>query len=273
MTKKVRPTLEQRRAHYELERRLSDKLRNSTKSERRNLYTEVYDEIYTKVPYLLPEQVEISHQKLTSDLKMIRPYVSKDTSYLEVGPGNCIFAFAIAPFVKKVLAVDVSPEVTKNSNPPANFELVISDGTSIPVPADSVDFAYSNQLMEHLHPDDAKEQLENIYRALKSGGTYLCRTPNRLSGPHDISGYFDDVATGFHLKEYTIEDLIKLMKEVGFKKFELIIGAHSAFFKTNPLWVIIIEKMLLNLPITIRRRFGRFFPIRLVLGIKLLATK
>jgi predicted SAM-dependent methyltransferase len=38
------------------------------------------------------------------------------------------------------------------------------------VRAESVDLAYSNQLMEHLHPDDASEQLANVYRALKPGG-------------------------------------------------------------------------------------------------------
>ena len=61
-----------------------------------------------------------------------------------------------------------------------NFELIISDGISIPVPAGSIDFAYSNQLMEHLHPDDAESQLENVFTALRPGGAYLCITPNRL---------------------------------------------------------------------------------------------
>ena len=61
--------------------------------------------------------------------------------------------------------------------------------------------------MEHLHPDDALEQLQNIYSALVPGGIYLCITPNRLSGPQDVSRDFDMVATGFHLKEYTISEL------------------------------------------------------------------
>ena len=39
--------------------------------------------------------------------------------------------------------------------------------------------------------------LANLYRALKPGAVYVCITPNRLSGPHDISLYFDSVATGF----------------------------------------------------------------------------
>jgi hypothetical protein len=63
--------------------------------------------------------------------------------------------------------------------------------------------AYSYQLMEHLHPGDALEQLVNIYQALKRDSVYCCVTPNRISGPHDISVYFDTVAQGLHLKEYS----------------------------------------------------------------------
>jgi SAM-dependent methyltransferase len=52
--------------------------------------------------------------------------------------------------------------------------------------------------MEHLHPDDASEQLANVYRALKPGGVYCCVTPNRISGLHDIPVYFDTVSQGLH---------------------------------------------------------------------------
>lgn len=61
--------------------------------------------------------------------------------------------------------------------------------------------------MEHLHPDDAYEQLQEIYNALIPGGIYICITPNRLSGPHDVSQYFDSIATGFHPKEYTTVEM------------------------------------------------------------------
>jgi SAM-dependent methyltransferase len=105
-----------------------------------------------------------------------------------------------------------------NEDLPKNFELIISDGVSIPVPESSISIAYSDQLMEHLHPQDAFEQLRNVYKALTKGGVYICITPNRLSGPHDISKYFDKVATGFHLKEYTNMELMRLFRKVGFSK-------------------------------------------------------
>jgi SAM-dependent methyltransferase len=117
-----------------------------------------------------------------------------------------------------VYALDVSAEITRTDTLPANFSLILSDGTTIDVPPDSITVAYSNQLMEHLHPDDALEQLSNIYRALAPGGIYICVTPNRLTGPHDISRHFDPVATCLHLKEYTNTELMALLRRVGFRK-------------------------------------------------------
>ena len=62
----------------------------------------------------------------------------------------------------------------------ANLDIVITDGVSLPVEPGSVDVAYSDQLMEHLHPDDAVAQLENVVRAIRPGGVYI-RMPAALA--------------------------------------------------------------------------------------------
>lgn len=270
----MQPILEtDRRAHYELERRLSDRLRSATRAERTKLYNEVYDEIYTKVPYLLPAQINISKEKLSNDIRFISHFINKNTRYLEVGPGNCLFAFAMCNHVAHVTAVDVSTAVTKSVQTPQNFDLAISDGTSIPVSAESIDVVYSNQLMEHLHPDDAMEQLKNIYQALVVNGVYICRTPNRLSGPHDISQYYDDVATGFHLKEYTANELKKTMRQIGFRKFKVLFSVKG-FTISIPNFIIAgLEQLLEKLPRKLSHPIARFRPIRMILGINLIAIK
>ena len=56
----------------------------------------------------------------------------------------------------------------------------------------------------------ALEQLQNIHRSLADDWLYICITPNRLDGPHDVSQYFDGVARGFHMKEYTTAALARL---------------------------------------------------------------
>ncbi len=133
----------------------------------------------------------------SSQWRFLRRFLRKDTVFLEIGAGTCAISLAAARFVKKVYALEVSKEVTKHVQEPENFELVLFDGFSMPVPAESISVAYSDQVMEHIHPDDAYEQLVNIYNVLVHRGIYICITPNRLNGPHDISRYFDGVQLAF----------------------------------------------------------------------------
>jgi SAM-dependent methyltransferase len=179
----------------------------------------------------------------------------------------------VTKFAKHVYAVDVSDEITKSLTRPPNFQLVLSDGIRVPVPSGSVDVAYSNQLMEHLHPDDAVEQLENIYHALIPGGIYICFTPNRLNGPHDISRVFDDVATGFHLKEYTTVELSSLFRKVGFSRVMVCIGARGKYVSLPTFPIVLYETSLDKLPYSIRRTVARILPFGLLLGIGLVGTK
>jgi SAM-dependent methyltransferase len=137
----------------------------------------------------------------------------------------------------------------------------------------SIDVAYSNQLMEHLHPDDAFEQLQNIYQALVPGGVYICITPNRWSGPHDISKYFDPVATGFHLKEYSALELIRLFRQVGFSQVKVYIGAEGQYRPLPAFPVAWCETLLAKLPQSISQAIGRTIPFRLLLGIRLVGIK
>jgi len=123
----------------------------------------------------------------------------------------------------------------KTSCSPKNAELIISDGVNIPVPRESIDVAYSNQLMEHLHPDDAVEQLGNICEALALGGIYICGTPNRLVGPTDVSAGFDRVSTGFHLKEYLPTELSRIFSQAGFSRRYLLQGFKEYISWATPL--------------------------------------
>jgi SAM-dependent methyltransferase len=198
--------------------------------------------------------------------------VRPETTLLEIGPGDCALSIALAAQLRQVYGLDVSEEITRRLSLPSNFQLILSDGTSVPLPPDSVDVAYSNQLMEHLHPDDALEQLEGIWRALRPGGVYICLTPNRLSGPHDISEHFDSVATGFHLKEYTIGELSQLFRKVGFRKVQTLLGRRGVCVPAPVAPVVAGEALLGLLPARPRRALGRTFG-RAFLGIRLLGTK
>jgi len=270
-------TFERVLAHYRIEQELAARLRSAPKEERRRLYTSLYDELFRRVhdhPQLTLKASAASRQaEVSARLKLLGPYLRPDATYLEVGPGDCALATAVAQQVRKVYAVDVSNEITVGVALPENFELAISDGCSIPVPERSVDVAYSDQLMEHLHADDAREQLQNIYQALKPGGVYLCITPNRLSGPHDVSRYFDEVATGFHLREYTVGELTKLFSATGFRKFKVLAGGGGHHLPLPPKLIRVVEWFLELFPRTFGRTLARGLPLRVILGAKLVARK
>lgn len=276
-SRKTQRTAEQVREHYVVERKLAARLRKASKKERRTLYSFLYEELYRLVPHhpqlTRKASPEEQRESVKSQMILLAKYLNRQVTFLEVGPGDCAFSFEVAKFVKEVYAVDVSQKITKSSSIPSNFRLYISDGSSIPVPTGSVDIVYSNQLMEHLHIDDAYEQLKNIFNALAPGGFYLCITPNRLNGPHDISRDFDTEATGFHLKEYTIAELNRLFKKVGFSKVILYIGAKGKYIRLPIFPSVMCEHILELLPNQLRKKLVGTKLIKQLIAIRLIGIK
>jgi hypothetical protein len=80
-------------------------------------------------------------------------------------------------------------------------ELVLSDGTSVPVEPGAATLAFSDQLMEELHPDDARAQLAKVAAALPAAGTPASRPTH--SRAHTTSPG-SSASDGFPLREYTI---------------------------------------------------------------------
>ena len=251
--------------HYIIEKELANRLYQANKEERTVLYSQLYDELFTRVPWhpqlTLKTNAEDTRMILNDRMNFLFKYIQENRTFLEIGPGDCTLSLEVAKYLKHVYAIDVSREIVKDVNFPENVSFTLSDGCEIPVRENSVDIAYSNQLMEHLHPEDAFLQLTNIFRSLVPGGSYICITPNKFAGPHDISKYFDEEATGFHMKEYAVTELYRLFKEAGFSK--VFLYRNLRLFKLDvPLnkltinFVKIIEKTLISLPYKLRKKFA-----------------
>lgn len=209
------------RQHYDIEVELAHRLRHSAADERRNgLYNEIYAERLARIPsHPLAERARDPARREDAarmQLRLVDRFLTPRAVFVEIGPGDCALAAAVAERVRQVYAVDVNHDLAEAITLPTNLVMVKSDGASIPVPPASVDIAYSNQLLEHLHPDDARDHLREVFAALAPGGRYVCITPNRLSGPWDISRNFDETATGLHLREYTLSELADAFRDAGF---------------------------------------------------------
>jgi SAM-dependent methyltransferase len=258
------------RRHYAIERELADRLRRASPEQRRSLYRSVYDELFLRVPdhpqntrKQDPAQQEIATLR---QLRLLDRFLKGDSVYLEVGCGDCHLARAVARQVSRVYAVDVSEIISGAENFPSNFTMIVSDGVTIAVPWGTVDVAYSNQLMEHLHPDDAFEQLVEIFRSMAGGGVYVCTTPHRHSGPHDISQFFDTEARGFHLKEYTYGELRQIFRRAGFATTSPWWGIKGHFVPL-PEWVVLgLERVFSALPVRLRQRAARARALRTLFG-------
>ncbi|HVL35266.1 MAG TPA: class I SAM-dependent methyltransferase [Burkholderiales bacterium] len=273
-------TPEQLREHYLIERELADRLRRAPKDQRRRLYSEVYGELLRRVPHHPrlrarhdPASARERQEHVERMLALVRRFVSPERALMEIGSGDCALSLRACAFARRVYALDVTDQLPPEVAPPPNFELVLIDGYSIPLPDGAVEVAMSDQLMEHLHPEDAEDQLREIHRCLAPGGVYLCMTPNRLYGPRDISEFFDDVATGMHLREYCAREIRPLFRRAGFSRLSFYVGAKGRF-GTCPFPLLSLTESILDaLPHRARRQLVRNRVGRAVLELRIAAFK
>jgi SAM-dependent methyltransferase len=261
-------------AHYVLERELSNRLRRASREARSLVYTEVYRELYA----LLPDHPQRrpnpnGSARVDGQLYRIAGRLQPQSVFLEIGCGDAALGFAVARQVRTAYGVDVTDALIDFAAAPRNFRFLCTGGVEIPLPAEAVDFAYSNQLLEHLHPDDAADQLREVYRVLKPGGRYMCITPSRVTGPHDISCYFDYEATCLHLREYDYGSLCALFRDAGFQHFSCSASIRGRELRLPYAAIRALESSLLSLPAPIRARLTRHSSAQTVLGLNVIAAK
>ncbi len=266
-------TPERLREHYEYEKKLADRLRASSAAERPELYVRIYNDLFSHVPELGDEHGEESLRYAKQNYRLVKRFVKPSTVFLEIGAGSGELSRLIAPEVQQLLALEVSAETIARFVAPYNGKIILSKGVDIPVEPGAVDCAFSTQVLEHIHPDDALAHIQNVVRALKPGGVYICKTPHRFSGPHDVSQYFDLEATGLHLKEYTIVEIVELFRKGGLGRCELYMGGKGYYLPVPLSFALWVERLVGMIPLKLRQRVGRFFPVRALLGITIIGYK
>ncbi|MGD0106346.1 MAG: class I SAM-dependent methyltransferase [Rhodopila sp.] len=263
------------RAHFEVERELAARLRTSRPDERGALYGDLYGELFARLPDHPQHKLDPAkrHKNTASQVAFLKPYLSPTAVFVEIGCGDAAVTRSVATFVNKAVGIDVTSVLIDHTTAPANFQFVHTKGVEFSLPTDYADIVYSNQLMEHLHPEDAKQQLQEIYRILKPDGLYICSTPSRLTGPHDISVYFGYEPTGFHMHEYDHGSLAVMFREVGFRSARAHFSIKGRCLDLPVVPVIWIERFLLALPQAIRTRLAHVGPIRNLAGVTLVGRK
>ena len=261
-------------AHYVLERALSDRLRHASPDTRSLTYTEVYRELFTSLPDHPQRRARLEDSvRVDAQLRRVGKLLQPLSIFLEIGCGDATLGFAAARQVRRVYGLDVTDALIDFAAAPPNFEFLRTAGIEIPLRAEKVDFAYSNQLLEHLHPDDVADQLREVCRVLRPGGRYMCITPSRVSGPHDISCYFDYEATCLHLREYDYGSLRALFRAAGFQNFSCSASIRGREVRLPYATIRALERSLLVLPAHIRASLTSASSIQAILGLNVIATK
>jgi SAM-dependent methyltransferase len=264
--------MDQLRQQLEVERELAQRLREA--GETRGLYSAVYDEFLRRVPHhpSLAQRDDPAAQSalVNLQLRLLEAFLRPEMRFLEVGGGDCALAIELSRRVRRVTAVEAAAGLPVTAPRADNFEIIVSDAPPYPLPDGSVDLAFSCHFIEHLRPDDALLHLEEMHRLLACGGRYVCVTPHRLWGPHDISRYFSDFPEGLHLHEYSQHELLGLLKQAGFRRRRVIwrLGGSDAWLPH--LGYRSLEALLALPPLSVRRRAlevlsgGRQPPLRLL---------
>ncbi|HEX8615941.1 MAG TPA: methyltransferase domain-containing protein [Thermoanaerobaculia bacterium] len=249
-------SIEQLRQQYDVERELARRLHEA--SETRGMYSAVYDELLRRVPHhpAVAQKTDAATQAavVALQLRLLEPFLAARPRYLEVGSGDCALAIELSRRLPRVIAIEAGSEILSGIDAAANVEIVVSDTPPYPLPDASVDLAFSSHVIEHLTPRDAMLHLRDIRRLLAPGGRYVCVTPNRLWGPHDVSRYFSDVPQGLHLREYTHNALLRLLRRAGFRRARVVARLGELDSLRSHLATRVVEGVLAVAPAAIRRR-------------------
>ena len=266
---------ERLRAHYEIEATLASRLRASQPEERGLLYTELYSELFARLPDHPQHRIDPAkrRQNTANQVAFLRPHLRLGDTYIEVGCGDAAVTQALAPFVQTAIGIDVTPVLIDQAGAPANFRFVQTSGIDLALATGCADLVYSNQLMEHLHPDDAEQQLREVCRVLKPGGAYICSTPSRITGPHDISGYFGHEPTGFHMREYDHASLATMFRTAGFRSARAHLTVKGRRLTLPVAAVSLVEQALLRLPRAVRTWLSGIGSVRNLAGVVLIGRK
>lgn len=248
--------------HYRVEKAIAQRLKAADRDGRAQIYRNMYAELFERVPdhsrLTRRTSQELSDRATRAKFGLVERFLLPDHVFVEFAPGDCRFSYECARRVQSVYGVDISDQRESVGAVPENFQLVIYDGYEPQDPAaGAADVVFSDQLIEHLHPDDTRHHFELVHRLLKPGGLYVFRTPHWLTGPHDVSRYFSDEPECFHLKEWTYRELYQLVSEIGYSKFQARWEARGVNIGLPYSYFNIVEMLLSRLPKSMVRRVAK----------------
>jgi SAM-dependent methyltransferase len=204
------------RAQFEFERQLRRRLLTSDRAERAAVVAEAYGELFERFPNhgVFLANAESRRRQGRLGAGMIAPLCERRTRVLEIGCGRGDVLAELAQ--QQRICVGIEPSGRMIQMCPAGVEILPGTAEHLDFPDESFDLVFSMQVLEHMHPDDVPLHLREALRVLRPGGCLAVETPNRRTGPQDISRGFTRTAQGLHLKEWSVTELAIQLRRAGF---------------------------------------------------------
>ena len=190
---------------------------------RQLIYAEAYDVISSFVSQYKKKETSGFHQSYVQFLKAF----IEQKDILEIGCGYGVSSICFATHARSVVGIEINDHLVEAARKKTckqgihNATFYNMSACRLAFPAHSFGVVYSNDVLEHLHPDDMITHLKQAYHVLRPNGYYICLMPSKLTGPHDSSCHYvakGGNPQGLHLKEYTHEEFYQVLKGIGFSR-------------------------------------------------------
>lgn len=146
--------------------------------------------------------------------------LKKNMTIIDLGSGNGYISLAVAKYVKKVIAVDISgemlSELVKNARLGGikNIETIESDGQDVALKESAADLVCANMYLHHI--EQPKLAIKEVARLLKIGGMVFLADYNEHKNV-DLKEKMHDIWPGFKINEVE-----KWFSSNGFKEINVI---------------------------------------------------
>jgi SAM-dependent methyltransferase len=254
--------------HWDLEKELTRELWESTPENRWEIFERAYTRLYSEIDFL--NQLVVDSIDRSEKYKTWAEAIgSKPKKIYEIGSGKGGLILYLSKCEFECKGTEITKERGEGQLDNYSSSYLSwgnSDGINLEQfePSNYYDVVLSNQVIEHLHPDDLQTHFQSVYSILNENGRYIFSTPHCHTGPHDISSVFKyDKPIGMHLKEYTYKELIEPLTVAGFKNISYVmpfginklrskLGIKVGSFYFN--FMLIAEKILFLIPTEKMRR-------------------
>jgi 2-polyprenyl-3-methyl-5-hydroxy-6-metoxy-1,4-benzoquinol methylase len=176
---------------------------------------------------------------VTQMLEKYYSHSSEKVSVLEIGCGTGeLLSELYTKGYPQVEGIDMSPTAIRLAKrrfrkyhiPSQYLHCLSLDDFYQTFPDKQYDVVVHADVIEHVAPYRTLDFLSTIYHLIKPQGYMIVMTPSKLTGPHDDTRLFEPPGTqpqGFHLQEFLLDDLKKVLSKAGFGYFETVSSLPS----------------------------------------------